>query len=138
MEVRIAGRTIKGTILPFRPPGREHIVARTHYPGLAGESEISLDTAGRDLSVEIILHDSYTRESLHQYVDQLLQRSQSEGGYVGIHGTLEVDSPAGVRQYENTTYDGFDEGDPAMIEDIAGTLGGGWICHGLLRFRQLK
>jgi hypothetical protein len=138
MEVRFAGRTIKGTILPFRPGPRELVVARTHYPGLAGVSEIVLSTGDRALTVEIVLHDGWSQDGLNRYIDEILQRGSDQGGIVGAHGLLEVDTPRGVRAYPDSTYEGFDEGDPAGIEDLGGTLGGGWICHGFLRFTQLK
>lgn len=137
MPVRIAGRVIYGTIMPHRPGPKQLHTVRTHYPGLAGVSEIQLSTGERQLQVEMLLHRRYTQAQFLAHL-KLLTDGLDLGGWIGTHGRLDVRADAIQHRYENCTFEGFQVTDPAPTPDIGSLLDGGWFCEGVLLFTQLR
>lgn len=124
---------------PVPTPPELH-VARTHFSGLGGESEIWQGTGGRDLRIRIILHNRYaTYEALDNVLVQLealIGRNETLRTEPGPYGGL-------TRNYYYCTFHGFskDESpDGGPLPDYIGSLDGAtpsWWVAGWLTFRQL-
>lgn len=136
MHVRIAGKTIYGTIMPVRLGPRELHTVRTHYAGLAGVSEIQLATGLRQIQVEMLVHRRFTQSQLLQVIDRLT-KGLDNSGWIGTNGRLEIRADAIVHLQNNCTFEGLQITDPAPQPDLGRMLDGGWYCAGVALFTQL-
>jgi len=132
------------------PPPELHVV-RTYFWSMRGQTEIVGDTGGREVTVDLWLHDGFKKR------EDIAKKLKALDAMVGAHGVLEVDlgaqpktasgSSASASSKEKETlryctFGGFDRSSigqgPVPVFDYAGTVDGGWFAAGMLRFYQLR
>jgi hypothetical protein len=132
--ITIAGETISGIWEAPRVARPRIQVTRSKFFGVLGESEIHGRGGGREIEIPIYMFDHYA--SAQAVMDRIAQLEAQAS--LGLHGTLTM-SGAVPRTYQDVTFEGFEE-DPAIgiLEDVAGTLDGGWFVKGTLYFYDLR
>ena len=146
--IKFKGRVYSGSHGPIVVGSPELKVRRVGYWDLVGEAEVIGKTGGRNVSIEITLHDAYTQA-------QLISELNSIDSKVGQNGTLE-ESGNVTRKLKNCTFAGYEpipfpgRQDSSMFQDVAMTMRddngdretvngeGGWLQHVILHFRQLE
>jgi len=109
-------------------------VMRKAFSGVDGESEIKGGKTGREVSVDIVVHERLNASQMEAVLGVY------EYQILGRHGTLLVRADTGYDQaFANTTYMGFerDPETPAPLYDYANTIDGRWWIRGRLKFYQL-
>jgi hypothetical protein len=127
-------------------PNRQ--IRRFNFWRIDGEGEIVGELLGRELTVELVLANQYTRfADLRRQLDRLDSQR-------GLNGTLRNSSGSGAALQEDTfnnvTFDGYEmasfggQQSPGPLQDVAntlfndsGTADGGWFVPLILRFYQL-
>lgn len=149
MALKFNGRVISGSHGPLVVGAPEQHVRRVKYWDLPGEAEIVGRPGGRTITVEILLHDSYSQQ-------QLINELGTLDLTVGKHGTLKETGNVS-RTFKAVTFDGYTpvpfggQADSSMLQDVAATLrddngvvetqgsgAGGWFQAAVLHFRQLE
>lgn len=110
----------------------EPVAQRTHFAGVAGDSEITLGSGCRPLEVVVWIYDA----SYPFTEQQLTATLKFLDNQVLKHGTLSV-SGGHERTFRNCTFEGFEPHERGPLPDVAGGLGGGWWIEGVCRFTQL-
>ena len=141
MTLKFKNQTIPGTHGLITEGPIELHLRRTYFYGLKGESEIVSGYGGRPLYADMWIHNSYSDfTDLNAYLATLDKK-------MGDHGTLETTySPSNGKEqtFEHCTFLGFERlplpgrDQPGALEDVAGTVDGGWFINGRLHFHQLK
>jgi len=145
--IKFNGRIYSGSHGPIVATSPENHVRRVKYWDLSGEAEVRGLRGGRNISVEILLHDSYSQ-------NQLIAELNTIDSKVGTNGAL-VETGNVQRTFQNCTFDGYEpipfggQSDSSMLQDVAMTLrddngnqetvggAGGWFQNVILHFRQL-
>lgn len=118
----------------------EFVVTRRYFWGLRGMSEIRSGTSMYSISCKLWLFDNFASAlELHDEIGALYRR-------VLDHGTLveskEANGTGMDQTFTECTFEGFERlpiqgrEDAGPIEDIAGTLDGGWWCFGALHWTK--
>ena len=147
--LKFNGRVYSGSHGALVVGSPEQHVRRVKYWDLPGEAEIVGRPGGRNITVDLLLHDTYTQ-------DQLVSELSNMDDRIGTNGTLK-ESGNVSRTYKNCTFDGYEiipfggQDSPGMLQDVAGTLrdddgdleldgqnNGGWFIAVRLMFRQLQ
>lgn len=136
--LKFQSKTLPGTLGSVLYAGPESRVVRTPYAGVDGESEIRAGHGGRDVVLELTIHDEYdTFAKLHNKGIKPIEAVINETG------TLRIDSGGVKLVLKDCTLDVFQpiplpgQPTPEALLDVAGTLDGGWFQTFQLRFRQL-
>lgn len=120
------GNDIEGTLLRFAPFSWEPVSRVTHFANAKGESEIRMGHRGRTLHFHVLLHKGYDRTGVTKAIEDLSDR-------VNEVTSLTID---GWNEFANCTLKRVIV-TQGPLEDLAGTLDGGWWAEVVLQFRQL-
>ena len=129
---------IKGRVLRHGKPHHDIQVWRTHFPNVHGVSEIRGGIGGRLLEFPMLLFGGFTRRrDLEEYINEVLNfQLANENGTITHTGTGSASANTTEPDYEDCTLHGFEMHPMGPIFDYAGTVDGGWLCYGVLRFFQ--
>lgn len=108
-----------------------------YHWGTKGETEIIGGTAGRTITIDIVVHDQIATSA------DMLSILGSLDDAIGLHDRLiDVNGPV-ERRLEGCTFISYEpiplggQTAPGMLYDVAGCLDGGWWIYLRLTFRQL-
>tara|TARA_B100000949_G_scaffold157223_1_gene138296 strand:+ start:1677 stop:2129 length:453 start_codon:yes stop_codon:yes gene_type:complete len=124
--------SVPGTVLKFALPPPATQLRRTHFWNVKGESEIRGNSGGRTFRIPMWLHPFTSHREASDFIQDKLN-----GEFFQWHGTLTLGDGVNVAPLKHVTFEGAVlMGNPGIIPDHAGFLGGGWIANVGLQFRQ--
>ena len=119
------GDDIPGILLQWQPSSWQPVSRTTHFANAKGESEIRMGHAGRTLRFRVVLHDGYDQAGITKAIEKIISS-------VNESMSLKID---GWEEFPNCTLKAWIPV-AGPLEDLAGTLDGGWWAEGILEFRQ--
>jgi len=130
MTLKFRNLTIPGTHQTVTPAPPTLKTRNDLVWGQHGEIQVYGGQGGRPVSVTMVFHNSWTTEKkLEKALFGLLKLT-------GTNGTLKETGNV-TRTFADCTFDGVEELS-GPLEDIAGTIDGGWFIDIRLNFYQLK
>lgn len=136
MAIQFAGKSVPGTHGIAQLGPQELTRMSTNFWALHGECEIIGGRRGREIVIEMWVHNKYASAA---NLEATLRNIELE---LGWHGTLEVTGTnpqifdqCTFTQLERVPFEG--RADAAPLDDVAGTVDGGWVQPIKLHFRQL-
>lgn len=118
---------IPGILLAFQPSSWKPVSRNTHFANAKGESEIRMGHGGRTLQFHVVIHNNYDQAGITRAINSVI-------GRINQSMSLKID---GWDEFPNCTLKAWIP-IAGPLEDLAGTLDGGWWAEGVLGFRQLS
>ena len=119
--------SIEGILKQFQPSSWQPVSRTTHFANAKGESEIRMGHAGRTLQFRVVLHKKYDQGGITKAIEKIISS-------VNKSMSLKID---GWEEFKSCTLKAWLP-IAGPLEDLAGTLDGGWWAEGILEFRQLS
>ena len=147
--LKFNNRTYSGSHGPLIVGSPENHTRRVKYWDLKGEGEVRGQPGGRTITVDLLMHDTYSQSELIAELGNMDSR-------IGTNGTLKELGNV-TQSFKNCTFEGYEkipfgnQDGAGPLQDVAGTLrddngdveldgagNGGWFCMCRLTFRQLE
>jgi hypothetical protein len=136
MTIEIAGHSIKGTHGVAVAQPRELKVHTAYMWATRGTVQIIGGPASRMLIVDMWVHNKYRSEAALGSALDSFERILGAHGRLTVGGdNRQVFHSCTFEQLEKVPFQGRQDNGP--IEDLAGTVDGGWVQSVRLHFRQL-